>query len=176
MKKLLILFLMMAPLSIIAQTQKFGYVNANAIMQIMPEFTKAQADLQTLEKQYADEFERLRTELEKKGLQFEQLKDSLPENILQRRYNELQELNTRLQQYYQESAQNLEQARMNKLTEVSKVLSDAIQRVGREGGYVCVFDIAGGVPYISETLCEDVSEKVKAALGITGPAASSTKQ
>ena len=160
---------MMAPLSIIAQTQKFGYVNANAIMQIMPEFTKAQADLQTLEKQYADEFERLRTELEKKGVQFEQLKDSLPENILQRRY-------TRLQQYYQESAQNLEQARMNKLTEVSKVLSDAIQRVGREGGYVCVFDIAGGVPYISETLCEDVSEKVKAALGITGSAASSTKQ
>ena len=48
MKKFLILMLMMAPLSIIAQTQKFGYVNANAIMQIMPEFTKAQAELCTL--------------------------------------------------------------------------------------------------------------------------------
>lgn len=175
MKKFLILMLMMAPLSIIAQTQKFGYVNANAIMQIMPEFTKAQADLKTLEKQYSDELERLRTELEKKGLQFEQLKDSLPQNILQRRYTELQELNTRLEQYYQESVQNLKQAEQTKIVEVSKVLSDAIQRVGRNGGYVCVFDIAGGVPYISETLCEDVTEKVKAVLGITGSAAQQKK-
>lgn len=167
MKKILVLLLMFAPLSLVAQTQKFGYVNANAIMQLMPEFTKAQNDLQTLQKQYADEYERLRTELEKKGNEFEQVKDSLPANILQRRQNELQEIITRLQQYEQESYQNLQQAQATKLAEVSKVLSDAIQLVGREGGYVCVFDIAGGVPYISETLCEDVTEKVKTKLGIT---------
>lgn len=167
MKKILVLLLMFAPLSLVAQTQKFGYVNANAIMQLMPEFTKAQNDLQTLQKQYADEYERLRIELEKKGKEFEQVKDSLPANILQRRENELQEIITRLQQYEQESYQNLQQAQATKLAEVSKVLSDAIQLVGREGGYVCVFDIAGGVPYISETLCEDVTEKVKTKLGIT---------
>lgn len=159
---------MMAPLSIMAQAQKFGFVNANAIMQVMPEFTQAQNYLQTLQKQYQDEFERLRTELEKKGLEFEQVKDSLPANILQRRQNELQEIYTRLQQYEQESYQNLEQARVQKLQEVSKVLSDAIQLVGREGGYVCVFDLAGGIPYISETLCEDITEKVKAKLNLTG--------
>lgn len=176
MKKLLILLLMLAPLSLVAQAQKFGYVNANAIMQTMPEFTKAQADLQTLQKQYSDEFERLRTELEKKGLEFEQVKDSLPENILQRRYNEIQELNTRMQQYYQESLQNLQQAENVKIAEVSKILADAIQRVGREGGYVCVFDVAGGVPYISETLCEDVTEKVKAVLGMSGAAAVQSKK
>lgn len=166
MKKILILLLMMAPLSIVAQTQKFGYVNANSLMQLMPEFTKAQNDLQTLQKQYADEFERMRTELEKKGTEFEQVKDSLPANILQRRQNELQEIYTRMQQYEQESYQNLQQAQQTKLAEVSKVLSDAIQVVGREGGYICVFDIASGIPYISETLCEDVNDKVKAKLGL----------
>ena len=168
MKKILILILMLAPLSLVAQAQKFGYVNANVIMQLMPEFTKAQNDLQTLQKQYADEFERLRTELEKKGTEFEQVKDSLPQNILQRRQNELQELYARMQQYEQESYQNLQQAQQATLTEVSKVLSDAIQVVGREGGYICVFDIASGIPYISETLCEDVTEKVKSKLGLTG--------
>ncbi len=165
MKKVLVLLLMIAPLSIFAQ-QKFGYVNAPEIMQLMPEFTKAQNDIKLLEKQYSDELQHMRTELEKKGLEFEQVKDSLPENILQRRYNDIQELDARMQQYYQESIQNLQQAQQTKIAEVSKVLSDAIQAVGREGGYVCVFDLAGGVPYISETQCEDVSAKVKAKLGI----------
>ena len=110
MKKILILLLMMAPLSLFAQSQKFGYVNAGEVMQLMPEFSKAQNELQTLQKQYADEFERMRSELEKKGAEFEQLKDSLPANILQRRQTELQDLYARMQQYEQESYNNLQQA------------------------------------------------------------------
>lgn len=165
MKKILILLLVMAPLSLFAQ--KFGYVNAPSIAQVMPEFTKAQNELQTLQKQYSDEFDRLRTELEKKGLEFEQLKDSLPANILQRRERELQDLYTRLQQYEQESYQNLQQAQNTKFAEVNNILQNAIQAVGREGGYICVFDIASGIPYISETLCDNLDAKVKAKLGIS---------
>ena len=168
MKKILILLLMMAPLSLFAQSQKFGFVNAAEVMQQMPEFSKAQTELQTLQKQYADEFDRMRSELEKKGAEFEQLKDSLPANILQRRQTELQDLYARMQQYEQESYNNLQQAQQAKIAEVSKVLSDAIQAVGHDGGYVCVFDIASGIPYISETLCEDVTPKVKTKLGLTG--------
>lgn len=167
MKKILILILMMAPLSLFAQSaQKFGYVNALSIVQIMPEYTKAQNDLQTLQKQYSDEFDRLRTELEKKGVAFEQVKDSLPASILQRRERELQELYTRMQQYEQESIQNLRQAQEAKLAEVNDILQTAIQAVGREGGYICVFDISSGIPYISETLCDNLDAKVKAKLGI----------
>lgn len=168
MKKILILLLIMAPMSLFAQ--KFGYVNAPAIAQVMPEFTKAQNELQTLQKQYADEYERLRAELEKKGMEFEQLKDSLPASILQRRERDLQELYTRLQQYEQESYQNLQQAQNTKIAEVNNKLQEAIQAVGREGGYICVFDIASGIPFISETLCENLDAKVKAKLGISAAA------
>lgn len=164
MKKILVLLLILAPMSLFAQ--KFGYVNSPSIAQMMPEFTKAQKDLQTLQKQYADEYDRLRTELEKKGLEYEQVKDSLPASILQRREKDLQDLYTRLQQYEQESYQHLQQAQQTKLAEVNKILQDAIQAVGAEGGYICVFDIASGIPYISETLCENLDAKVKAKLGI----------
>ena len=164
MKKILILLLIMAPMSLFAQ--KFGFVNAPAIAQVMPEFTKAQNELQTLQKQYADEYDRIRTELEKKGLEYEQVKDSLPASILQRREKDLQELYTRLQQYEQESDQHLQQSQQTKLAEVNKILQDAIQAVGAEGGYICVFDIASGIPYISETLCDNLDSKVKAKLGI----------
>ena len=166
MKKFLVLLLIAAPMSLFAQ--KFGFINSVEIVQVMPEYIKAQNDYQTLQKQYADEFDRMRSELEKKGAEFEQLKDSLPANILQRRQTELQDLYARMQQYEQESYSNLQQAQQAKIAEVSKVLSDAIQAVGRDGGYVCVFDIASGIPYISETLCEDVTPKVKTKLGLTG--------
>ena len=39
--------------------QKFGYINSVEIVQVMPEYIKAQNDYQTLQKQYADEYERL---------------------------------------------------------------------------------------------------------------------
>ena len=164
MKKFLVLLLIVAPMSLFAQ--KFGYINSVEIVQVMPEYIKAQSDYQTLQKQYADEFERLRKEFEKKGAEYEQAKDSLPAAILQRREKDLQELYTRLQQYEQESFQNLQQVQQTKLGEVNQVLNKAIQEVGQAGGYVCVFDLASGIPYISKTLCEDLTETVKTKLGI----------
>ena len=164
MKKFLVLLLIAAPMSLFAQ--KFGYINSVDIVQLMPEYIKAQNDFQTLQKQYADEYERLRAEFEKKGAEYEQAKDSLPAAILQRREKDLQELYTRLQQYEQESYQNLQQAQQTKMAEVNQVLTKAIQTVGQEGGYVCVFDLASGIPYISKTLCDDLTETIKTKLGI----------
>ena len=106
MKKILVLLLLVAPLSMFAQ--KFGYINSKDIIQLMPEFTKAQKEIQELEKMYTDEFNGMRTELEKKGTEFEKLqKDSVPENILKRRYEELLQMEQRLQQYGQEVQTNL---------------------------------------------------------------------
>ena len=165
MKKILVLLLLVAPLSMFAQ--KFGYINSKDIIQLMPEFTKAQKEIQELEKMYTDEFNSYRTELEKKGTEFEKLqKDSVPENILKRRYEELMQLEERLRQYSQDISANLQKAETEKMMSIQKSLLDVLDAVGREGGYVCIFDLAGGMPYVSTTLCEDLSAKVKARLGI----------
>ena len=165
MKKILVLLLLVAPLSMFAQ--KFGYINSKDIIQLMPEFTKAQKESQELEKMYTDEFNSYRTELEKKGTEFEKLqKDSVPENILKRRYEELMQLEERLRQYSQDISANLQKAETEKMMSIQKSLLNVLDAVGREGGYVCIFDLAGGMPYVSTTLCEDLSAKVKARLGI----------
>ena len=89
-----------------------------------------------------------------------------PENILKRRYEELMQLDERLRQYSQEVTASLQQAEQEKMVAIQKVLRDALDTVGSEGGYVCIFDLAGGLPYISKTLCEDLNAKIKAKLGI----------
>lgn len=170
MKKILILLLLVAPMSLFAQ-QKFGYMNSTEIIKLMPEFTKAQKEVQELEKMYTDEFNKMRTELEKKGAEFEKMqKDSVPESILKLRYEELMQLDERLMQYRQEISANLQKAENERMVAIQTSLRDALDLVGKEGGYVCIFDMAGGIPYISTTLCDDVTAQVKAKLGIPATA------
>ena len=169
MKKFLIFILMLAPMSLLAQ--KFGYVNSAEIIQVMPEYAKALKDVQALEKMYTDEFNNIRTELEKKGTEFEKMQqDSVPENILKRRYEELMQLQQRLQEYGQEVQQNLQKAEQDKMIEIQTLLKNALEAVGKDGAYVCIFDVAGGVPFINQAICEDVTPKVKAKLGIAANA------
>jgi outer membrane protein len=165
MKKILILLLLVAPMSMFAQ--KFGYVNTSEIIPVMPEYTKAITKIQELEKMYTDEFNSLRTELEKKGTEFEKMqKDSVPQSILERRYEDLMQLQERIQQYGQEIQANLQRAEQEEMVAIQKLLRNALDAVGSEGGYVCIFDLSGGIPYVSTTLCDDLSVKVKAKLGI----------
>ncbi len=169
MKKILIFMLMLAPMSLLAQ--KFGYVNSAEIIQVMPEYAKALKDVQALEKMYTDEFNSMRTELEKKGTEFEKMQqDSVPENILKRRYDELMQMQQRLQEYAQEIQVNLQNAEQEKMIEIQKKLQAALEAVGKEGSYVCVFDMAGGIPFINTTICEDVNTKVRTKLGIAANA------
>ena len=165
MKKILIFIMLLAPMSMLAQ--KFGYVNSAELIQLMPEFANAQKKIQELEKKYTDDFNSMRTELEKKGTEFEKLqKDSVPENILKRRYEDLLQMEQRLQQYGQEVQQSLAQAEQQEMIAIQTKLRDALDAVGRDGGYVCIYDLSGGMPYVSKTLCEDVTMTVRTKLGI----------
>ena len=154
----------MAPLAIFAQ--KFGHLNSAEIIQAMPEYTKAQTELQELEKQCTNELQMMEQELAKKSEAYEKEKATLPANIQQRRETELQELYGRMQQYYQQSQQDLQQASQEKMAALTEKITKAIKEVGVAGGYVYIFDLASGIPYISETLSTDVTAAVKSKLGI----------
>ena len=163
-KKLIAILFLMAPLAIFAQ--KFGHLNSADIMQVMPEYKAAQTEIQNLEKQYTNELQMMESELSKKSEAYEKEKATLPANIAQRREAELQELYTRMQQYYQQSQQELAQASQEKMNVLVEKITKAIKEVGVAGGYLYIFDVASGIPYISETLSTDVTAAVKAKLGI----------
>ena len=165
LKKLIVALMLIIPMGLCAQ-QKFGHVNSSAILPLMPEYTTAQTELQNLEKQYMDEIQRMNDELNKKSEEFEAQRTTLPANIAERRQAELQDLYNRMQEYYQEGQRHMDQASAEKMNAISEKLRNAIKEIGVAGGYVYIMDVAAGVPYISETLSTDVTESVKAKLGI----------
>ena len=164
MKKLLLMLLMCAPVAAFAQ--KFGHVNAQEIIQVMPEYTKAKTEIDALQKQYEDDLKGMQDELQKKSQSYEKEQATLPENIKQRREQELQEMYQKIQQSYQDNQQALARASQEKMMAIQAKVIDAIKQVGQAGGYVYIMDIAGGVPYISSTLSTDVTSEVKAKLGL----------
>ena len=164
MKKLIILALIALPMSVFAQ--KFAHVNSAVIINAMPEYTKAQTELQTLAKQYDDEFKCMQDEFRTKYEDYQKNGESLPETMKQRRVQELQDLDKRLTEYQQTAEQDLAQQERTKLNEISEKVGNAIKEVGTAGGYIYVMDVTSGIPFINETLSTDVTDQVKAKLGI----------
>ena len=165
LKKIALILLLIAPMTVFAQ--KFGHIKTQAIITTMPEYTKAQTDIQTMQKQYEDEIRRASDELQKKFTEYQQEQANLPKNIQERRQKELQELNERGMQMQQDAQQQLQQSWMQMLEPIAKKIDDAIKAVGQEGGYVYIFDLnATQIPFVNETLSTDVTGAVKAKLGL----------
>ena len=165
LKKIVLMLMFIDPMSVFAQ--KFGHIKRQEIVNVMPEYTKAQTDIKTMEKQYQDEIQRAVDDLNKKYAAFQEEQANLPQNIKDRRMKELQELNEKGMQYQQEAQQQLSQAWMEKLQPIIKKVDDAIKAVGQEGGYVYIFDLdSTDIPFVNETLSTDVSAAVKSKLGL----------
>ena len=129
LKKIALVMLLALPMGVFAQNLKFGHINAQEIITVMPEFTKAQNDIQTLEKQLTAELQRTQEEFNKKYQEFQQAmaKDSLPANIAERRQKELQDMMQRQEQFQQDAQQQMQKAQTDAMAPIYKKLDDAIK-------------------------------------------------
>ena len=161
----LIVVMFILPLGMMAQS-KFGHMNSQEIITVMPEFTKAQTDIETLTKQYREEMQRSEEEFNRKYQELLQQQDSLPKNILERRQKEINEMAQRQQQFQQDAYQAVEKAQQEAMMPIYKKLDEAVQAVGKAEGVVYIFDLARTpIAYIG-TESIDLTTKVKTQLGI----------
>ncbi|WP_297328692.1 OmpH family outer membrane protein [uncultured Bacteroides sp.] len=166
LKKITLLVVMFVlPLGAMAQA-KFAHMNSQDVIAVMPEFTKAQADIDALSKQYQKEMETGQAEFQKKYQEFLAQGDSLPRNIAERRQKELQEMAQRQEQFQQEAYQSLQKAQQDSMAPIYAKLDQAIEAVGKSEGVVYIFDLARTpIPFVGAQSV-DVTAKVKAQLGI----------
>lgn len=166
LKKIALLLLLIAPMSVFAQ--KFAHFKSMDIIPAMPEYTKAQTDIQALQKQYEDEIKRASDEFNKKFAEYQQEQKTLPQNIQERRQKELQELSDKGMQFQQDAQQQLQKAYADMMEPIYKKLEDAVKAIGAAGGYTYVFDLnRTDIPYINDTMSKDVTNDIKTKLGIS---------
>ena len=145
---------------------KFGHVNTQEIIQVMPEYNKAKTEIEALTAQYEADLKSMQDELQKKAEAFEKEQATLPENIKQRRNQELNDMYQKIQQSFQDNQQALAKAQQEKMQDITTKVLDAIKSVGQAGGYIYIMEMGAGIPYISTTLSTDVTAQVKQKLGL----------
>ena len=169
LKKIALVLMLALPMGVFAQNLKFGHINAQEIVSAMPEFAKAQSDIEALDKQLTSELQRTQEEFNKKYQEFQQAiaKDSLPANIAERRQKELQDMMQRQEQFQQEAQQQMQKAQADAMAPIHQKLDDAIQAVGAAEGVIYIFDLARTpVAYVNESQSINLTPKVKTQLGI----------
>lgn len=162
MKKLFLMLMLFAPLSMFAQ--KFGHLNAQEVMASMPEFIKARGEIEASAKKYENDLTAMQDELKRKSDEYDKTKSTMNASKQQETEASLQQMYQKIQQTYQDNQQALQKAQQEKMTPITSKLVDAIKAVGKTGGYVYIMDVSVGIPYISETLSKDVTAEVKTQL------------
>lgn len=164
MKKVILLALLLAPLSLLAQ--KFGHFNTEDIINMMPEYTAAQNEIKALQQQYEADLKRMQDELQKKSEEYQKEEAKLLDNVKQRRQAELEDLYKRIQQSFQDNQQSLQKMSADKMQAITQKVLAVIKEVGQAGNYVYIMDISAGIPYVSTTLSTDVTADIKKKLNL----------
>ena len=155
--------MLLAPLATFAQ-QKFGHINAQEVMASMPEFIKVRGEIEATAKQYENDLKAMQDELQRKAQEYDKSKSTMNETKQKETEQTLMDLQQKIQQAYQDNSQALQKAQNEKMAPITQRLVNAIQAVGKAGGYVYIMDTQMGIPYVSETLSKDVTAEVKAEL------------
>lgn len=162
MKKLILMLMLFAPIATFAQ--KFGHVNAQAVMESLPEFIKARAEVEVQAKVYDNQLKEMQTEIQKKAEEYDKTQATMNDTKRKETEATLQDLYQKFQQAQQDNAQAIQKLQNEKLQPIVTKLQNAIKNVGKAGGYVYIMDLSSGIPYISDTLSKDVTADVKAEL------------
>jgi len=145
--------------------QKIGYVNFNAVVDVMPDKVTIGKTLQTETKQYSDQLQGMQTEYQTKLDDYQKNKATWNEAVRTAKEGELTDFQGRMQKFSTDAQQKLE-ARQN---ELAKPLFDkvklAVSAVAKEKGYTYVIDQSQQILVVLPD-ADDLTAAVKLKLGV----------
>jgi outer membrane protein len=165
-KSIMIVALFISVANVSAQTQKFGHINSQELMQAMPERDSAEAKLKRYAKQLQEQIETLQVEFNKKYMDFNQKKATFTDAIREMKEKELSDLQQRSQEFEQTAQQDYQRQQTELMKPIVDKANASIQKVAKANGFLYVFDIStGAVTYFSDQSI-DILPLVKKDLGL----------
>lgn len=160
MKKLVLMLMLLAPMTMMAQ--KFGKVNTQTIMQALPDVAKANGELEALQKQKDNELKAMQDELNRKLDEYQKGQSTMNATAKQQKETELQGLNQKIQQAYQDGQQELQKKSSELMQPIVAKVRTAIEAVGKAGNYTFIFE--DGAAVYTGTNVVDVTKEVQAKI------------
>lgn len=167
-KKILLAVALMLPVfGASAQTTvKIGLVDTSAVLQALPDTQEAQKKVADASKKYEDEYQKLGEEMKRMYDEINNMKDDELPAIKERKTRELQDYSAKIQSFEQTAQQDLQRMQQELLGPIFQKIKDAVESVGKEGGYGMIQDYNPQQTLYFAAPVVDVTPQVKAKLGI----------
>lgn len=166
MKLSALLLLVVTAVTVKAQTLKFGHIDMQALIQVMPERATAETAYNNFQSELEDVLGDMQKELQAKMTEFESLGETASEIKRNAKITEIQDLQQRIQNYQITAQQQLNQKQSEVLQPVFDKAEKAIEDVAKEQGLLYVFDMSTKVVLYKSNQSVDILPLVKAKLGI----------
>lgn len=146
---------------------KFGYIDLQALIQMMPEYQKANTDMDAYGKQLEDQLTKLQEEFQKNLDEYQKNQNTMPASIKELKEKDLRQMQERIQQFQVSAKQDLGQKEQELLKPIIEKAKNAIATVAKENGYTYIFDTSPGSPIIFKPEGDNIMGAVKKKLGIS---------
>ena len=165
MKKIIFLTLLsLLTLSSIAQN-KFGYIDSQELLILMPERKAAEAEVQNFAKSLETQLGSMTAEYQQSVQEYQTNEATYTDLVKQDKIAEITGLEQRIQSFQQNAQQSLQTKEQELLEPILSKARKAIEDVAAEGNYTYIFDKSiGSILYAKES--ENVLSLVKKKLGL----------
>ena len=149
-----------------AQAPKFGHIDLQALIGVMPERATAEKQFTAYQKELEDALGIMQKEFQTKYIEYATKKDSLSETVRKMKEEDLNAMNERIQTYQQSAQQQLQTKQGELLKPVFDKADKAVKEVGAQKGLIYVFDMSARSILYNSKESLDILPFVKTKLGI----------
>ena len=163
MKKILLLSLtLLISISSFSQN-KFGYIDSQELLLLMPERKTAEEEVQTFAKSLESQLQAMTAEYQQSVQEYQANEATYTDLVKQDKVTEITGLEQRIQSFQQNAQQALQSKEQELLDPILQKALKSIEDVASEGDYTYIFDKSvGSILYVKES--ENILEKVKKKL------------
>ena len=145
---------------------RFGHIDSNELLKIMPGKDSAQTKLQTFAKTLENQLKIMNAEFETKYQEYLTNEKTWTELIKTDKQKELQGLQERIQNFQTQAQESLKEKENELLQPIIDKAKKAIEEVAKENAFTYIFDSGVGV-LLYDKGGEDILPLVKKKLNIT---------
>ena len=164
---MVIIVIALAGQSAMAQNFKFGHINSDELIQTMPEYDSATVKLEKFRKELVNALELMSVELNTKNDTYQKESKLLSDIVKQTKEQELIDMDKRIKDFQNNAQTQLQSKQTEVFQPIYAKVDKAIKDVGKENGFLYVFDVAkGALLYFDEAKSINVLPLVKTNLGL----------
>jgi len=146
--------------------QKYGHINSNDILVVMPEYKQLNSTLDNRKKQYAAQLQNMYKDYQQKTKEVNEYGAAMMEAVREERLKEIDSLQQGISGFQEAADAEIQKMQLKLMKPLNDKYLKIVKGVAKENGYAYIFDLASGAVVYYPENSGDVTDLVKKKMGL----------